>query len=139
MSGDKWIAYKCPRYDEKKQRQAELDDMAVYYDNQREYIIVPDYTCDKCWGGLNCKGITQGKTCVIVIDNKQTNWKKHRRLTQKLMKAIHRQKERDKRKEAAEAARKEREERILCGWSDFTGFCMEMLGEEEFNDTRAED
>lgn len=112
MSGDKWIAYKCPRYDEKMQRQAELDDLAVYYDN-REIIIKPDYTCVKCWGGLNCKGITQGKSCVIVIDNKQTNWKKHRRFTQKLMKAIRRQKERDKRKEAAEAARKERDERIL--------------------------
>lgn len=101
MSNNKWVAYKCPRFEEKRQRQAELDDLAVYYDNQPEIIIKPDYTCPNCWGGLNCKGITHEKACIIIIDYDQHDWKKNRRFTQKIMHAIRRQKERDKRKEEA--------------------------------------
>ena len=113
MSSNKTVIYKCPRYEEKKREQARLDELTIYYDNQPELILPPDYSCSECWGGLNVKGITTEKACIVVIDNEQTNWKKNRRFTQKLMTAIRKQKERDKRKQAAEEARKDHEERIL--------------------------
>ena len=133
MSSNKTVIYKCPRFEEKKRAQERLDELAIYYDGQPELILPPDYSCPECWGGLNCKGITTGKACVVVIDYEQTNWKKHRRFFRKLITAIRKQKERDKRKQAAEEARKDREERILCGWNNFGGFCMDLLAEEGGN------
>lgn len=133
MSSNKTVIYKCPRFEEKKRAQERLEEFAIYYDNQPELILRPDYVCPKCWGGLNCKGITSGNACIVFLDNERTNWKKNRRFTQKLMTAIRKQKKRDKRNQAAEEARKDREERILCGWNNFVGFCMDLLAEEGEN------
>ena len=126
MSSNKTVIYKCPRYEEKKREQARLDELAIYYDNQQALILKPDYSCAECWGGLNIKGVTTEKACIVVLDNEQTNWKKNRRFTQKLMTAIRKQKKRDKRKQAAEEARKDREERTLCAWNNFVGLCMDL-------------
>lgn len=132
MSSNKTVIYKCPRYEEKKREQeARLDELSIYYDNQKELILQPDYSCAECWGGLKVKGITTEKACIVVIDNEQTNWKKHRRFTQKLMTAIRKQKERDKRKQAAEEARKDSMERTLCEWKTFCEFGSELYSEWE--------
>lgn len=127
MSNNMMIVYKCPRYEEKKRHEEEMD--AVYFDNKP--ILMFPYICANCTG-LRVPSLSDKPLCGVVIDTKRSNWKKNKRL----MHAIRRQKEREKRKAAAAEARKDREERTFCAWNNFDGFCADLYSEWEVNNDK---
>lgn len=96
----KEIIYKCPRYEERKRAENELE-WRNYYDNK--FILSPPI-CFGCTGGLKSRATkNQNCCCYLVIDTERVRWrdKKTIRLLKTLAKAARRQKAKDKRRQEA--------------------------------------
>ena len=96
----KEIIYKCPRYEERKRAENELEERN-YYDNK---LILSPPICFGCTGCLKSRATkNQNFCCCLVIDTEKVRWtdKKTIRLLKTLAKAIRRQKAKDKRKKTS--------------------------------------
>lgn len=95
----KEIIYKCPRYEERKRAEKELE--GNYYDNK---LILSPPICFGCTGGLKSRATkNQNCCCYLVIDTERVRWKDKKtiRLLKTLAKAARRQKAKDKRRQEA--------------------------------------
>lgn len=94
----KEMIYKCPRLEEKKRAERELNEERQYYFDNKCLLRFP-YVCPGCTGGLKSRATKdQQCTCAIIIDTEQVKWKDKKtiRMMRTLAKAIRRQKQREK-------------------------------------------
>lgn len=95
----KEIIYKCPRLEEKKRAEQELnEELQCYFDNKCLLRSPYPYVCPGCTGGLKSR-VTKDQqcTCALIIDTEQVNWKNKKtiRMMRTIAKAIRRQKRRE--------------------------------------------